>query len=250
METLDRLIEILCNEKGMPVPQGMSEKEKADCFRALCNVRPPMPVTEEFLTLQDSYLRELTARRGIVDVGKFNYKGGIALWQGDITRLNCDAIVNACNNRLLGCFSPLHNCIDNVIHSNAGVQVRLDCNAIMQGGYEANGQVKVTKGYNLPCKYIFHTVGPFVGGGKPSEKEERDLRSCYLSCLKKADEMGLGSLAFCCLSTGVFGYPKAEACKLAVGTVREYLAAGSKLKVIFNVFLDEDCRLYKERLGI
>ena len=148
METLDRLIEILCNEKGMPVPQGMSEKEKADCFRALCNVRPPMPVTEEFLTLQDSYLSELTARRGIVDVGKFNYKGGIALWQGDITRLNCDAIVNACNSRLLGCFSPLHNCIDNVIHSNAGVQVRLDCNAIMQGGYEANGQVKVTKGYN------------------------------------------------------------------------------------------------------
>lgn len=250
MENLDRLIQILCEEEKITMPQGMNEAEKADFFRALCNVRPPKPVSKEFITLQDEYLSRRTAERRIADVKEFAYRRGAALWQGDITRLNCDAIVNACNAKLLGCFSPLHNCIDNIIHSNAGVQVRLDCNDIMKGGSEKCGGVKVTKGYNLPCKYIFHTVGPIVGGGVPSAQDERDLRACYLSCLKKADEMGLESIAFCCISTGVFGYPKQAACRLAVAAVREYLLSGSDLKVIFDVFTDEDLHLYKEQLGI
>lgn len=250
MENLDRLLEILCEERGESVPENLSEKDKADLFRALCNVRPPRPVTDEFIALQDEYLRQKTVERGVVDVKGFEYKDNIALWQGDITRLNADAIVNACNSALLGCFTPLHNCIDNIIHSNAGVQVRLDCDAIMRGGREKNGGVKVTKAYNLPSKYIFHTVGPVVCGGKLGAENVRDLTNCYLSCLKKADEMRLENIAFCCISTGVFGYPKREACALAVSTVKNYLASGSKLKVIFNVFLDEDARLYARGLGL
>lgn len=250
MENLDRLLEILCEERGERVPENLSGKDKADLFRALCNVRPPRPVTGEFIALQDEYLRQKTMERGVADVKGFEYKDNIALWQGDITRLNADAIVNACNSALLGCFTPLHNCIDNIIHSNAGVQVRLDCDAIMRGGRVKNGGVKVTKAYNLPSKYIFHTVGPVVYGGKPDAENVRDLTNCYLSCLKKADEMRLESIAFCCISTGVFGYPKQDACALAVSTVKNYLATGSKLKVIFNVFLDEDARLYARGLGL
>lgn len=249
MENIDRLIEILCNERSMPVPENLSGKDKADLFRALCNVRPPRPVTEEFIALQDEYLSQRTIERGVVNVNSFTYTGGIALWQGDITCLNADAIVNACNDELLGCFSPLHNCIDNIIHSNAGVQVRLECNDIMKGGYEKRGSVKVTRAYNLPSKYIFHTVGPIVYGGKPSEENVRDLRNCYTSCLKKADEMGLKTLAFCCISTGVYGYPKILACDTAVCAVRQYLSEGSKLNVVFNVFTDEDKRIYKDRLS-
>lgn len=250
MENLDRLLEILCEERGERVPENLSGKDKTDLFRALCNVRPPRPVTDEFIALQDEYLRQKTMERGVADVKGFEYKDNIALWQGDITRLNADAIVNACNSALLGCFTPLHNCIDNIIHSNAGVQVRLDCDAIMRGGHEKNGGVKVTKAYNLPSKYIFHTVGPVVYGEKPDAENVRDLTNCYLSCLKEADEMRLENIAFCCISTGVFGYPKREACALAVSTVKNYLAAGSKLKVIFNVFLDEDARLYARGLGL
>lgn len=250
MENLDRLLEILCEERGESVPENLSGKDKADLFRALCNVRPPRPVTGEFIALQDEYLRQKTMERGVADVKGFEYKDNIALWQGDITRLNADAIVNACNSALLGCFTPLHNCIDNIIHSNAGVQVRLDCDAIMRGGREKNGGVKVTKAYNLPSKYIFHTVGPVVYGEKPDAENVRDLTNCYLSCLKKADEMRLENIAFCCISTGVFGYPKQDACALAVSTVENYLASGSKLKVIFNVFLDEDARLYVRALGL
>ena len=250
MENLDRLLEILCEERGESVPENLSGKDKADLFRALCNVRPPRPVTDEFIALQDEYLRQKTMERGVADVKGFEYKDNIALWEGDITRLNADAIVNACNSALLGCFTPLHNCIDNIIHSNAGVQVRLDCDAIMRGGREKNGGVKVTKAYNLPSKYIFHTVGPVVCGGRPGAENVRDLTNCYRACLKGADEMRLESIAFCCISAGVLGYPKQDAWALAFSTVKNYLAAGSKLKVIFSVFWDEDARLYARGLGL
>lgn len=248
MKTLDRLIEILSQERREKVPP-LSEEEKSQYFRALCNLRMPLPASEEFLKLQDEYLSEQTRMRGIVDVATLSYKDGIALWQGDITRLNSDAIVNACNSKLLGCFQPLHNCIDNCIHSFAGIQVRLDCDKIMQGGDEANGQVKVTGAYNLPSKYIFHTVGPIVNG-KVTTQNERDLKSCYISCLNKAKEMNLKSIAFCCLSTGVFSYPKDKACALAVGTVKSWLEEnGSGIKIIFNVFTDEDKVLYERELS-
>lgn len=243
-EILDRLIQILCEERGETVPP-ISDEQKPDLFRALCNVRPPMPATKEFLRLQDEYLSQRTKERGVVDVNGFDYKDGIALWRGDITRLNADAIVNACNPTLLGCFHPLHNCIDNIIHSSAGVQVRLDYTAIMRGGEEPNGRVKVTKAYNLPSRYIFHTVGPIVYGGV-TEQNRRDLESCYLSCLNRAAEMKLKTLAFCCISTGEYHYPKDEACRLAVQAVKKWKSeTDSSLKVIFNVFLKEDETLYE-----
>lgn len=249
MSNLDRLIEILCEERGESVPQ-LKNEQKHDCFRALCNVRPPLPVSEEFISLQNEYLLQQTNLRGIVDVNAFEYSNGIALWQGDITRLNSDAIVNACNSDLLGCFCPLHNCIDNVIHSNAGVQVRLDCNKIMQGKQEINGSVKVTKGNNLPSKYIFHTVGPIVTG-EVSQENIDDLKNCYLSCLDKTKEMGLSSIAFCCISTGVFRFPKRAACDIAVNTVREWQKTHrSELKIIFNVFDDEDRKIYEKKLDL
>lgn len=249
MNKLDRLIEILCEERGEKAPT-LSEERKADFFRALCNVRPPKPISDEFLILQDEYLSELRARRGMVPVSELCFRNGIALWQGDITRLEVDAIVNACNSALLGCFVPLHNCIDNVIHSNAGVQVRLDCARIMQGKEEPNGSVQVTKGYNLPSRYIFHTVGPVARGGSVTRQNEKDLKNCYLSCLNKADEMNLKSIAFCCISTGVFGYPKEKACKTAVETVRRWKADGGKADVVFDVFDGGDKLIYQKQLSM
>jgi O-acetyl-ADP-ribose deacetylase (regulator of RNase III) len=246
---IDKLIEILCREKGEAPPDHLTEQQKAEYFRTLCNVRPPLPVSDQFLTLQDRYLKAKSLERGFVDVSRLAYKDSITLWQGDITRLNSDAIVNACNPALLGCFRPLHNCIDNVIHSNAGVQVRRDCQNIMQGSQLPNGEVVVTSAYNLPAKFIFHTVGPIVQNGQPSQQQTDDLAKCYRSCLEKAGEMDIGPLAFCCLSTGVYCYPKDLAAELAVTTVREWLPRIGGLKIIFNVFLDEDKVLYGRELS-
>ena len=245
--SLDKLIEILCAERGERVP-ALKDGEKPDYFRVLCNVRPPLPVSEEFLRLQDEYLSQKTRERGVTDVNDFTYAGGVALFRGDILTLNADAIVNAANSAMLGCFHPLHNCMDNAIHSAAGVQVRLDCNAATRGRQAENGNVLVTKAYNLPSKFIFHTVGPIVRG-RVTKQNETDLEKCYVSCLKKADEMKLKSIAFCCISTGVFGYPKRAAAKIAVRTVKEVLARNeSRLKVIFDVFTKEDYAIYKDIL--
>jgi len=240
---------MLCREKGVASPENLTDRQKAEYFRALCNVRPPLPANDEFLTLQDRYLTAKSMERGIVDVTRFAYKDSMALWQGDITRLNSEAIVNACNSALLGCFQPLHNCIDNVIHSNAGMQVRRDCHNIMQGSQLPNGEVVVTSAYNLPCRFIFHTVGPIVQNGQPSEKDMLDLTNCYRSCMEKAGEMGIDSLALCCLSTGVYGYPKDLAAKLAIATVREWLPRFSDLKIIFTVYLDADKTHYERELS-
>lgn len=246
---LERLNEILCQERGETPPKYLSTQKKAEYFRALCNIRPPASVSDEFLELQDRYLKAKSLERGIVDVTCLDYKDSIALWQGDITRLNSDVIVNAGNSALLGCFQPLHNCIDNIIHSNAGVQVRLDCHKMMQGSHSPNGEVVVTSAYNLPGRFIFHTVGPIVQNGQPSAQDVADLRKCYRSCLETAGEMGIKTLAFCCLSTGVYGYPKNLAAKLAIATVKECLPGTNGLKVIFNVFLDEDKAYYERGLS-
>ena len=208
-----------------------------------------MPVSAEFLSLQDEYLSERKNERGIADVKNLVYSDGISLFKGDITTLNADVIVNAANSAMLGCFHPLHNCIDNAIHTFAGVQVRLDCNNIMKGIEAENGEVIVTKAYNLPSRFIFHTVGPVVYG-RVTKENESDLAKCYRNCLAKADEMKLKSIAFCCISTGVFGYPKEEAALLAVKVVREYKKqTTSNIKVIFDVFEEEDYELYKRILG-
>lgn len=248
MTPIDRLIEILCAERGENVPP-LDEKQKPDYFRALCNVRPPLPVSAEFLSLQNEYLTERKNERGVVDVKNFMYTDGISLFKGDITTLNADVIVNAANSAMLGCFHPLHDCIDNAIHSAAGVQVRLDCNDIMRGREAKNGDVIVTKAYNLPSRFIFHTVGPIVNG-RVMKENKSDLAKCYRNCLAKADGMKLNSIAFCCISTGVFGYPKSEAAEIAITTANGYKRqTNSGLKVIFNVFTEEDYGIYKRILG-
>lgn len=247
IDNLDRLIAILCKERGERVPS-LDEKQKPDYFRALCNVRPPVPVSAEFLSLQDAYLTERKNERGIADVKNLVYTDDISLFKGDITTLNADVIVNAANSAMLGCFCPNHNCIDNAIHTFAGVQVRLDCNDIMKGTEAENGEVIVTKAYNLPSRFIFHTVGPVVYG-RVTKENKSDLEKCYRNCLIKADEMKLKSIAFCCISTGVFGYPKEEAALLAVKVVREYREqTASNIKVIFDVFTEEDYELYRRIL--
>ena len=244
-----KLIEFLLAERNQTVSIPVDEYSQKRLLRALFNVRPPMPVSAEFLALQDEYLTLRKEERGTVDADSFTYTDGIALFRGDITTLNADAIVNAANAAMLGCFSPNHGCIDNVIHTYAGVQVRLDCNDIMKGSESENGEVIVTKAYNLPSKFIFHTVGPIVSGRVTAENRE-DLKKCYSGCLAKADEMKLKNIAFCCISTGVFGYPQQDAASVAVRTVKEYLATNkTTLKVIFDVFTEKDYDIYKRLLG-
>ena len=219
-------------------------------LRALMNVRPPRPLSEAYLRLEGELLSKEREQRGVVDVmtlPSVSSDARIILWQGDITRLNADAIVNAANSALLGCFIPCHRCIDNAIHSAAGLQLRAECAALMkrQGHPEATGLAKITAGYNLPARHVLHTVGPIVSGVLTDEHREL-LASCYRSCLYLAAEHGLKSVAFCCISTGEFHFPNAAAAEIAVREVRSFLAHDSTIeRVIFNVFKDEDRVLYE-----
>ena len=250
MKTIDRLIDILCAERNEPVPV-LTEENKFRYFRALVNVRMPKPISNEFLQLQDEYLQAELRGKGITDIADLKpIAPDIYLWQGDITTLKCDGIVNAANSKMLGCFCPNHGCIDNAIHTFAGVQLRQECAEIMrkQRNDEPTGKAKITNAYNLPCKYILHTVGPIVYG-KLTEKHERQLADCYRSCLKLADEKGLQSLAFCCISTGEFHFPNERAAEIAIQTVTEYKRhVISKIKVIFNVFKEYDYEIYARLL--
>ncbi len=223
-------------------------------LRSLMNVRPPRPASDDFLRVQDAFLREMTEEKGIVDAAALpasQRDDRLVLWQGDITTLRCDAIVNAANSALLGCFSPCHGCIDNIIHTMAGVQLRLACHALMraQGHEEPAGQARITPGFNLPAKHVLHTVGPIVDGPLTAE-HERLLASCYRACLDLAAENGCGSVAFCCISTGVFCFPAERAAEIAVETVQAWLAeTGSGMRVIFNVFKDSDLEIYRALLA-
>lgn len=232
------------------VPEGAEEQRFL--LRGLLNVRPPAPVSQEFLAVQDAYLQERLQERGMVRVEDLKPREpGLYLWQGDITRLACDAIVNAANSGLTGCYRPNHHCIDNCIHSFAGVELRLSCAQLMaeQGHPEPTGQAKLTPAFNLPCRYVLHTVGPIVQG-PVTDRDRALLVSCYNSCLKLAAQQGLASVAFCCISTGVFHFPQAAAVQLAVRTVRKFLQQESSVKkVIFNVFTAEDYALYQGLLG-
>lgn len=228
------------------------ETQQRRLLRSLMNLRPPMPLKADFLAVQDALLSAEREKKGIVDVDVLPATADprIILWQGDITRLAADAIVDADNSALLGCFCPCHGCIDNAIHSAAGLQLRDECNRLMQaqGHEEPTGQAKITDGYNLPCRYVLHTVGPIVHGTlAPKHREE--LSSCYRSCLELAAKKQLGSVAFCCISTGEFHFPNQEAAQIAVATVKEFLSRdGSGMKVIFNVFKDIDYQIYHELL--
>lgn len=232
-----------CYNKVYNVPLERPEAQ----LRALMNITMPVDLSEEFYARQDGVLSAYLAQKEITDVSQF--EDGISVNVGDITLIRADAIVNACNNKMLGCFVPGHVCIDNAIHSFAGLQVRRDMMAIMaaQGHDEPNGMCKVTPGYNLPSRYIFHTVGPIYSG---SRQDEIDLANCYLSCLKKADEMGLTSIVFCCIATGLYGFPGKKAADIAVRTVRQYIADSNRhlKKVVFDVFSEEDYDIYDRLL--
>ena len=223
-------------------------------LRSLMNVRPPRPLSADFLHLQDELLSFEREQRGVVDVmalPSVSLDARIILWQGDITRLNADAIVNAANSALLGCFIPCHRCIDNAIHSAAGLQLRAECTALMerQGHPEETGTAKITQGYNLPARHVIHTVGPIVSGALTDEHREL-LASCYRSCLHLAVEHGLESVAFCCISTGEFHFPNAAAAEIAVREVRAFLGTSTSIeRVVFNVFKDEDRMIYERLLS-
>ena len=253
-EQLDYLINYLIDERDELIDIPENYQDKRNLLRALMNIRMPCEVSDEFLKIQDDFLtaetlsKDLTSADDIEDVN-----GKIMLWQGDIVTLKVDAIVNAANSKLLGCFIPMHNCIDNVIHSAAGLQLRQDCDEIMQvqGHDEATGKAKITKAYNLPSKYVIHTVGPAIPQGKkPSKKDCDALKGCYQSCLEIASEYKLKSLAFCGISTGVFNFPQDLAAQIATKTVEEYLKSNeTTLKhVIFNVFSQESYLTYKKLL--
>lgn len=252
-EELNFLLEYLIEEHKdtIEIPENLEDKKRL--FRSLCNIRPPKPITEEFLKIQDSYLtKENNTIINSENIPPINPKSKIALWRGDITQLKVDTIVNACNNQLLGCFIPLHNCIDNKIHSAAGIQLRLDCNEIMikQGHLEKNGDAKITPAYNLPSKYVIHTVGPQITS-KVHEQDKIDLENCYISSLEKCEEYNIKSIAFPCISTGVFSFPEVEAAKIATNTVKKYLNENQNTKikkVIFNVFTENSNQIYRKIL--
>lgn len=253
MNRLDYLIDFLVKEDSryseLEIPESIEEKR--DLFRALRNMRGPKPVTEEFMRMQDEELQMQLREKGIVELSK---EPRIQIWQGDITRLKVDAIVNAANSQMLGCFYPLHNCIDNAIHSAAGIQLREDCHRLMlkQGHEEPTGQAKITKAYNLPCRYVIHTVGPIVPTGNPTPMHKEQLASCYRSIMQLASENHLESIAFCCISTGEFHFPNHLAAEVAIKTVNGFLIEQpecSVRQVVYNVFKDMDKEIYEQAIS-
>lgn len=243
------LIKYLLNEqpqyRDMQIPQSGAEQRRL--LRSLMNVRYPKTISDSFLAAQDEYLQAVTVEKGITDIADLEQiEDGIYLWQGDITTLKCDAIVNAANSGMTGCYCPCHGCIDNAIHTYAGIQLRLECDEIMQkqGYAEPTGKAKITQAYNLPCQYVLHTVGPIISG-KVTKEDEELLASCYRSCLELARENGVKSIAFCCISTGEFHFPNDRAAEIAVQTVREHKG---EIEVIFNVFKDTDYEIYRRLL--
>ena len=247
------LIQSLLNERPSCQKQSIpadSERQKI-LLRGLMNVRRPAHIGTEFLQVQDEYLQNETAAKGITDIADLTpIQQGLYLWQGDITTLKCDAIVNAANAGLTGCYIPNHRCIDNAIHTFAGVQLRLACAELMeQQGYpEPTGQAKITPAFNLPCRYVLHTVGPIISGRVTKENKEL-LASCYRSCLELAAENDLESVAFCCISTGEFHFPNQQAAQVAVETVKQFMNTKTSVKqVIFNVFKDVDKAIYEKLL--
>ena len=271
-ERLTFLINYLQSEnnelKAIDIPAQDAARKRL--LRSLMNIRPPREVSKEFLEVQDAYLQEECTEKGIISLSDIPLaRPGIYLWQGDITRLSVDAIVNAANSTMLGCFIPCHGCIDNAIHSAAGVELRLECSRIMEEKHsteekhsmeekhsaekqiteEPTGKAKITKAYNLPCRYVLHTVGPIIHGAV-TEKDRNLLSDCYRSCLELAAAYRLKSIAFCCISTGEFHFPNEKAAEIAIQTVQDYQKENQNSpEVVFNVFKDSDYKIYKQLLG-
>ena len=248
IENLKSIIQYLMADEHVShqIPSSLEERQRM--MRALMNVWEPKAISEDFVKMQDAELQMQREDKGVVEV----HDEGLTIWQGDITRLKVDAIVNAANSQMLGCFVPLHRCIDNAIHSAAGVQLRLACAEMMHGTEEPTGSARMTPGFNLPIKYVIHTVGPIVTTSRPLRQQEVQLASCYSSCLDLANRHGLESIAFCCISTGEFRFPNDRACDIAVSTVRSWMAShpeSSVKTVIFNTFKDIDHELYQNALA-
>ncbi|MGN1466834.1 MAG: protein-ADP-ribose hydrolase [Ruminococcus sp.] len=247
---ITELLKELSEYESIKIPT--NETEQKELLRSLFNIRMPLPVSNDFITIQDEYLREEIKQKGITSLNDLEpIQPDIYLWQGDITTLACDAIVNAANSEMLGCFCPCHGCIDNAIHTFAGVQLRLKCAEIMkkQGHKEETGKAKITPAYNLPCKYVLHTVGPIVRG-KLTKQDCDLLASCYRSCLELAEQNDIHSIAFCCISTGEFHFPNDRAAEIAIKAVKDFKKyTNCKIKVVFNVFKELDYEIYRELLG-
>lgn len=247
------------NQSYQALAEPVNTVEKRRLLRSLMNTRIPGKPADEVLEIQDDLLQEEQAQKQITDAktlpaiedkypcADIKNADRISLWQGDITAVAADAIVNAANAQLLGCFVPCHGCIDNAIHSAAGVQLRNECAEIMeqQGHDEPVGKAKITKGYNLPARYVIHTVGPIVGM-QVTEEQKHQLVSCYQSCLKLAEKSGLSSIAFCCISTGEFHFPNKLAAEIAVRTIDRYLSASKLRQVVINVYKTEDLHIYEK----
>lgn len=248
---------------GVEIPPSIYMLEDADAsfqdmwlaFRSLVNVRPPWSASREFLVAQDELLQTMIEEAGlhtIADAVPSALNPQLRLWRGDITTIAADAIVNAANSSMTGCWQPLHYCIDNAIHTFAGVQLRIRMASIMeaQGHAEPTGQAKITSGYNLPARHILHTVGP-IANGLPTDQHRKELSSSYLSCLDLAAQNDCLSIVFCCISTGVFGFPQEEAADIAIRTCLDRLSShpDSPMTIVFNVYGEDDEVIYAERLG-
>ena len=256
LENLKNIIMYLMADEHVShqIPSTLEERQRM--MRALMNVWEPRPIAEDFLMKQDVELQMQCEDKGIVSLkdmaaansSLFTFHSSLLLWQGDITRLKVEAIVNAANAQALGCWAPLHNCIDNCIHSAAGIQLRKECADKMQGRLLATGDAFITQGYNLPARHVIHTVGPIIPDGIPTKEQEEQLAQCYRSCLDLAEQNGLESIAFCCISTGVFHFPNELAARIAIETVKSYPRHSLKT-IVFNVFLDKDRDIYEQLLG-
>lgn len=242
------LLEDMPSYQDQAVKFSRNEQSQWRLFRSLVNVREPRPVSSDFIKMQDCFLKNETITKGITDISNLTpIQDKIYLWQGDITTLCVEAIVNAANSGMTGCYCPCHGCIDNAIHTFAGVQLRQECAEIMkaQGYPEPTGQAKITKAYNLPCEYVIHTVGPVVDS-QLNENHKQQLASCYRSCLELAEKNHLKSIAFCCISTGEFHFPNRQAAEIAVHEVWAYHKNGGKCAVVFNVFKSKDSSVYSD----
>lgn len=251
-QKLKYLIDYLLSERNdlgkIEIPENIAGQFRL--YRSLVNIRSVMKADDEFLKTEDEFLTSLIAEKGITNIADLKpIENGIYLWKGDITTLKCGAIVNAANSGMTGCWQPCHSCIDNCIHTFAGVRLRYKCSQIMeqQGHEEPTGKAKITPAYNLPCDYVIHTVGPIVQGELKQVHCEL-LESSYKSCLEIAVQNNIKSIAFCCISTGVFGFPQKDAAEIAVGTVKEF-QKNHDIEVVFNVFTEEDHEIYRKLLG-
>ena len=257
IENIDFCIRYLLEQNKVQAEIPDTLKEKQQLLRALMNIweprrgtehlgiknndsEEPQPLGGKFLAAQDAELQMQLQDKGTVEVDG-------RLWKGDITRLKVDAIVNAANSRGLGCWHPLHGCIDNAIHSAAGLQLRQECSNILRGGEIATGDAIITPGYNLPAKYVIHTVGPIIATGIPTSEQERQLAACYRNCLRLAEEKGCRSIAFCCISTGEFRFPNLRAAEIAIQTIKQ--SNNQAIRIVFNVFKDIDYDIYSQLLG-